>query len=431
MISVVTLLDPGPPSVRFRDLDPLVHRLLLGFAFSALGSGLTMPFLYVYLAEVRGFETATVGWVFAWMGLLGFVTAPIGGSLIDRVGPRPVMVGGLLTEAAGVLALTRVETPAQAFGVASLIVVGTVGLHPATTAMLTRMVPPEAREKVYGFSFMLLNAGLGVGGVVSALIIDTDSLASFQRLYVLDAASYLVYVAVLVSLPRTLGQLPRAPVPGAVLDIDAPPVEQPSWRIVLRDRTLLRVVAISAVAITFGYAQMEAGLAAYAIEVSEVPAKALGWAYAANTGAIVLGQLVALRYIAGRRRSRMLALCALTWSGSWTVVALSDAVPAPLAVATVVVGLGLFGLGETLWAPVAPALVNDLAREDVRGRYNALQGMTWTVGSIVGPATAGMLIGHDLPHVWVACVVGGTALAALLFLDLRRHLTDAEDGLTA
>lgn len=431
MISVVTLLDPGPPSVRFRELDPLVHRLLLGFAFSALGSGLTMPFLYVYLAEVRGFETATVGWVFAWMGLLGFVTAPIGGSLIDRVGPRPVMVGGLLTEAAGVLALTRVETPAQAFGVASLIVVGTVGLHPATTAMLTRMVPPEAREKVYGFSFMLLNAGLGVGGVVSALIIDTDSLASFQRLYVLDAASYLVYVAVLVSLPRTLGQLPRAPVPGAVLDIDAPPVEQPSWRIVLRDRTLLRVVAISAVAITFGYAQMEAGLAAYAIEVSEVPAKALGWAYAANTGAIVLGQLVALRYIAGRRRSRMLALCALTWSGSWTVVALSDAVPAPLAVATVVVGLGLFGLGETLWAPVAPALVNDLAREDMRGRYNALQGMTWTVGSIVGPATAGMLIGHDLPHVWVACVVGGTALAALLFLDLRRHLTDAEDGLTA
>ena len=39
--------------------------------------------------------------------------------------------------------------------------------------------------------------------------------------------------------------------------------------------------------------------------------------------------------------------------------------------------------------------------------------MTFTVGSIVGPASAGMLIGHDLPHVWVGCVVGGTALAAV------------------
>ena len=27
------------------------------------------------------------------------------------------------------------------------------------------------------------------------------------------------------------------------------------------------------------------------------------------------------------------------------------------------------------------------------------------------------------------CVVGGTAVAAVLFLDLRRHLSDAQDGL--
>ena len=44
---------------------------------------------------------------------------------------------------------------------------------------------------------------------------------------------------------------------------------------------------------------------------------------------------------------------------------------------------------------------------------------------------AGLLIGHGHPHVWVMCVVGGTALAAVLFLDLRRHLSDAQDGLPA
>ena len=54
----MTAAAPSAPSgaatVRFRDLDPRVHRILVGFAFSALGSGLTMPFLYVYLAQVRG-----------------------------------------------------------------------------------------------------------------------------------------------------------------------------------------------------------------------------------------------------------------------------------------------------------------------------------------------------------------------------------------
>ena len=415
-----------PPDPRLRDLDPRVLRMFLGFAFSALGSGLTMPFLYVYLAEVRGFETSTVGWIFAWMGLLGFAMAPLGGTLIDRFGPRPVMVVGLVFEAACTVLLGHVETVPEAFVIASFIVLGTAGLWPAATAMLTRLVPPAAREKVYGINFMLLNAGLGVGGVVSALIIDTESVRSFQTLYLVDGLTYVAYIVVLVTLPRGTGAMPARGDHETEAD-----VEQPSWAVVLRDRTLLRVVVLSMLAITFGYAQMEAGLAAYAVDVAEVPAKSLGWAFAANTGAIVLGQLVALRLIRGRRRSAMLALCAATWSVSWLVIASSDQVDGWVAVAAIVVGLGLFGVGETLWAPVAPAIVNDLAREDMRGRYNALQGMTWTVGSIVGPATAGMLIGHGHPHIWVACVVGGTGVAALLFLDLRRHLTDAQDGVGA
>ena len=53
----------------------------------------------------------------------------------------------------------------------------------------------------------------------------------------------------------------------------------------------------------------------------------------------------------------------------------------------------------------------------------------WTVSSIIGPLVAGMLIGHGLPFVWVACVAGGTGLAALLFAELRFHLTDQQDGL--
>ena len=416
-----------PGETRFRDLDPRVRRLFVGFGFSALGSGLTMPFLYVYLAQVRDFPTAQVGFVFAWMGLLGFLAAPLGGTLIDRFGPRPVMVSGLLVEALATMSIGHVETIAQGYVVASVMVLGTVGLWPASTAMLTRLVPVSAREKVYGINFMMLNAGLGLGGLISALIINLESVESFQRLYVIDGATYLVHLAVVLSLPRGTGSAPAARERD---EHDTESIAQVGWSVVLRDRTLLRVVGYSVIAVTFGYAQMEAGLAAYAIDVAEVPPKALGFAYAANTAAIVFGQLLTLRLIKGRRRSSMLALCAATWSVSWVIIAFSDRVDGWVAVAAIVVGLGLFGLGETIWAPVGPAVVNDLAPEEMRGRYNALQSMTFTIGSIVGPATAGMLIGHGLPHVWVACVVGGTALAAVAFLSLRRQLTDAQDGLS-
>jgi MFS family permease len=405
-------------------LDPLVKRLFVGIAFSALGSGLTMPFLYVYLAEMRGISTSTVGLLFAWMGLLGFVGSPLGGTLIDRFGPRPVMIVGLTAEAIGVASLALVQNTWHAFLVSSFITLGTVGLYPASTAMLTRLVPEEAREKVYGFQFMLLNAGLGVGGVVSGLMISTSDVTSFQRLYLVDALSYVVYIAVILSLPRGTGAMARR-------EAEEEIGPQPGWREVLRDRTLVRVVAMSVVVVTFGYAQFEAGFAAYTVDVAGVPAKSLGWAFGANTAAIVLGQLVTLRLIKGRRRTSMLALCAAIWSLSWAVIASSDAVDGATSVLLVVVGLGLFGLGETLWAPVAPAIINDLATEELRGRYNALQGMTWTVAMIVGPALAGLLIGNGLAHVWVACTVGGTAVGALLFLNLRRHLTDAQDGVEA
>ncbi len=402
-------------------LDPLVKRLFVGIAFSALGSGLTMPFLYVYLAEIRGISTATVGLLFAWMGLLGFIASPVGGTLIDRYGPRPVMIVGLTAEAFGVASLGFVSTTWHAVAVASFITLGTVGLYPAATAMLTRLVPEESREKVYGFQFMLLNAGLGIGGVVSALLINMADASSFQRLYFIDALSYVAYIGIVISLPRGTGAMQKK-------DAEEEVGPQPGWGEVLRDRTLLRVVAISIVMTTFGYAQFEAGLAAYTVDVAEVPPKALGWAFGANTGAIVLGQLLTLRLIKGRRRTSLLALCAAIWSVSWAVIAASDAVDGWTAIAFVVVGLGLFGLGETIWAPVAPAIINDLATEELRGRYNALQGMTWTVAMIVGPALAGLLIGNGLAHIWVLCTVGGTAVSALLFLGLRRHLTPAQDG---
>ena len=390
MHPVRSLLKNAPVSTR-TPLDPLVRRLFVGIAFSALGSGLTMPFLYVYLAEVRGIATTTVGLLFAWMGLLGFLGSPVGGTLIDRFGPRPVMVVGLTTEALGVAALTLVQNARHALAVATFQTLGTVGLYPAPTAMLTRLVPEDRREKVYGFQFMLMNAGLGVGGVVSGLLVRISDPASFQRIYLVDALSYVAYIVVVLSLPRGTGALSRE-------DADRVVGPQPGWGAVLRDRTLLRVVLTSMVVITFGYAS------------------------------IVLAQLVALRLIEGRSRTRMLALCAAIWSVSWAVIALSDAVGGGAAVALVVVGLATFGLGETLWAPVAPAIVNDLAAEELRGRYNALQGMTWTVAMIVGPALAGLLLGNGLAHVWVACTVGGTAVASVLFLRLRRHLSPLQDG---
>ena len=212
--------------------------------------------------------------------------------------------------------------------------------------MLTRLVPVSAREKVYGINFMMLNAGLGLGGADQRRSSSTWSpSAASSGSTSSTALTYLV-------LPRRGPQ----PAPRHRQRRRARQDEPGRHRVASRRSAgawcsatapCCGWSAISVIAVTFGYAQMEAGLAAYAVDVAEVPPKALGFAYGANTAAIVFGQLLTLRLIKGRRRTSMLALCAATWSVSWVIIALSDRVDGWVAVAAIVVGLGLFGLGET------------------------------------------------------------------------------------
>lgn len=409
-------------------MPPRVRRLFLGIAFSSLGSGMSMPYLFVYLTQVRHIPTTSVGLLLSWMAVLSLGVSPLCGTLVDRFGPRPVLVVSLVGEAAGMALVATIHGLPTAVAVASFVAVFSFSTHPASTALLSRMVPAASRQRAYGVQFMLMNAGFGVGGLVSSLMVDLARPVTFERLYLIDAVTYLGYIAVLLTFPRGTGGVPAEtePEPGSGTG-----GRQPGWRIVLRDRTLLAVIAAGTLLLTCAYAQVDTGFTAFAVGRARVPAHALGWAFAANTAVIVIGQLVTLRWVEGRRRSRALGIAGLIWAAAWAVVALAWMSPGQWpAVACVVAGLAVFGAGETIWAPVMPALVNGLAVERLRGRYNALSGMTWTISGIVGPALAGLLLGGAGAGWWVALCVGGSLLGAAAFLTLHRRLTPTQDGLT-
>ncbi|MFE7223992.1 MFS transporter [Nocardioides sp. NPDC057577] len=395
-------------------------RVLAGFAFASLGNGLTLPFLYVYMAQVQDLGSSTAGWMFAWMGLVGLAAAPGVGALLDRFGPRPVLLAALVVEAISIGSLGFVDGTVPTMAVLAGVVVGASPLWPGTTTLLAGMVPAAERERAYGFAFLGLNAGIGVGGLVSAFLIDVARPETFQVLYLCDAVAYLAYAAVLAFLVRS-----PARTTNDSTDDDA---SAGSWGEVLRDRRAVALVGCGVLAVTFGYGQLEAGATAYAVDVAGVPATALGWAFAANAAVIVCGQVILLRLTSGWRRTTALACAVLTWSLAWTVLAAADLMPVAGAIAAVVIGLAIFGLGETLWAPIVTGLANTIAPDHLRGRYNASLGLTLTLGQILGPALAGTLIGSGLGHLWAVVVIGGTLIAGLVLTRLRFLLTAAEDG---
>ena len=77
----------------------------------------------------------------------------------------------------------------------------------------------------------------------------------------------------------------------------------------------------------------------------------------------------------------------------------------------------VFGLGETLLQPTLPAIVNDLAPDRLRGRYNALSAASFQLPAVVAPPVAGTLIGHDLSGAYVGLLVlGSLAVGAVSVL---------------
>ena len=83
----------------------------------------------------------------------------------------------------------------------------------------------------------------------------------------------------------------------------------------------------------------------------------------------------------------------------------------------------VFALGETLQGPTQAPLVADLAPERLRGRYFALGAMSWSAGSILGPAVGGPLLGWHPLAVWPISA-GVCLFAALGCLRLERRLPE-------
>ena len=391
--------------------------LAIGRLFDSIGSGLTMSLLVVYLAEVRGLPILTATLVLSWMAVIGLGATPIAGTLTDRFGPRRVMLVAVLLEATGVGLTAFVTDAMSAFAVATLVALGGAGTWGPASTFIARLVPEHQRPTAFAVNFMLLNLGLGIGGLIAATIVDIARPETFQVLYAVDALTYLAFWVAILALRGLGGPSPRAPEESGG-----------GWGVVLRDRRVLGLISVSLVLLICGYASMEAGVSIYITSVADESERLIGIVFLVNTLTIVIGQLFILGWVSGRSRVRMIGLTALLWAVAWLCL-----VPAPFAgrvVAAVLLILyaAIFALGESVWSPTIPALVNAIAPDHLRGRYNSAQSLTWSMSSVLAPILAGTLIGGGHGVLWAAVIAAGCLVAGLAAQRLRGSLTPAEDG---
>jgi MFS family permease len=393
--------------------------VLAGQGVNAFGIGLVLPFLLVYLHQVRGIPLQTTGLLLAIPGLVGFSLGPLAGTASDRLGAKRVLVGGSAVSGLSSLLLPLVHGPAAAVPVLLLVGIGFAVFFTSQTGLLALLAGGPVLDRLYALDFVLLNAGIGVGGLVAGAVVSVRHPGTFVIVYLVDGLTSLAYAA-LVSRVRVPRRAPRSERRAG------------SYHEVVQETLFRRLFAVALLLALVGYAQVDGGLPALVTVTLALPPRSIAAALVANTAVIVVGQLLVQRRIARWRRTRALMATAGIWAVAWTGLGLAAAIGPHVARWVVVIGFGcVFGLGETFMAPTVSSMISAVAPEHLRGRYLASSALTFSLGTTLAPPLATALIGRHLAGLWVGILVAGCGLVVLAARGLERRLTPVQNGTAA
>lgn len=162
-------------------------RSVLGADLGALAIGAAIFaiffFLAIYMGGILGYGPIRTGFAFLPMTFIIGAGAGIASSIIGKLGPRPLLVGGTITSAIGLALLTRIAPDSTYVGTLlpslALVALGMGFSFVALTSAAVAGVPEEDS----GIASAMLNAGQQIGGALGLAVLTavstarTDSLA--------------------------------------------------------------------------------------------------------------------------------------------------------------------------------------------------------------------------------------------------------------
>jgi len=382
-------------------------RLATAVVADGIGTGMFLPFSVLYFVHVVGLPLSVVGACLTAAGLLALPGSMVVGSLVDRTGPLPFVVGGNLLSAGAFTAYLWVGSAWQLVTVGFVAAVGQTVLRTANGALIATMAEPGQRAGWFARQSAARNAGYGVGAVAGTSLVALGSHTAYLLLAAVNAASYLAAAAL-------LWRLPGARVPAAApSDTPAEPAADAGYGSVLGERRLV-LLSLAGLGLVLCLNVLPVLLTSYLTAVLGHWAFLGGVAITGNTVAVVLAQTSVTRRVQRFPAVRVVQAAA----GAWTVAFLC--LWALTAVPWWGAGLGLLGavaaltLAEMLYGPTVGALATQLAPARAAGRYLGVFYLSWSVGSAVAPAVLTWLLSQGRQWPWIALIAVCAASASAL-----------------
>ncbi|GHJ46287.1 MFS transporter [Catellatospora sp. TT07R-123] len=367
--------------------------------------GFVVVYLTIYLTTVQHFSSTEAGLVLGLWAAGGAVGTMIGGVAADRIGRRPALLAahlgacGLLLSLAFAQGLAAIATLVFLFGLVA------ESARPAFQALMIDVVPERDRLRAFTLTYWAVNVGFAVAATVAGLVAKADP----KLIFMVDAATTLAPFLLILLKVRE----PRRVRPVVAADVPAGP--QPGLGTVLRDRIFIGFVLLN-ILISFVFMQHLSTLP-IAMTRDGIPPQQYGLVIALNGVLIVAGQLFIPKLIKQYDRSKVLAVASLIIGLGFGLTAFADS--AGFYAVTVLI----WTVGEMLNSPSNSTLIAALSPAAMRGRYQGMMSLSWSVAGFAAPVLGGWVQQHLGDEVlWLGCaLVAAVAAAAQLWAGPARE----------
>jgi len=183
--------EPAPDRVGFRPaLRAVAERPAARLGIAAVAVGHVVMVGVMVMTPVRLGETHSDADVLRIVGIVlslhiagMYALSPIVGWLTDRVGRRPVILGGvgLLVAACVTAGTAGHDTPRLAVGL-TLLGLGWSGTMVAGSTLLSESVPVEVRPSVQGLSDVIMGLAGASAGAASGFVVELSGFATLTAL---------------------------------------------------------------------------------------------------------------------------------------------------------------------------------------------------------------------------------------------------------
>jgi MFS family permease len=363
-----------------------------------------LPPLFAFVRTDYGVSYTELGLALTAFNVVAATFQTPTGFLVDRLGPRILMIAGLALGAAAFAIAGLVDSFWVLVAMFALAGLGNTVYHPADYAMLSQHVPPERLGKA--FSVHTFSGMLG-SSVAPASLLLMQNLWGWRGAFLATALFGIGVAAILALQPeRPARAIPNKPRAAAA---DAPV----GWRLLLSPPILLNMALFAALALISGglqnYSVVALG-ALYGTPVAAANAALTGYLLLAAIG-VLIGGLLATRTV---RHGLVAVLGLLAMTLTCTLVGSID-----LGTFGFIAAMSVGGFFGGLIMPSRDMIVREDTPPGSFGKVFGFVSTGFSIGGIVSPLIFGAVMDRGSPHL-VFLLVAAFSLLSIVAVAIGR-----------